>query len=124
MKTQWLYTYTSIVLILLASACSQSNLSTIAADSIVYCSESDPATFNPQLNTYATTADASSYQIYNRLIEFDPINGKIVPSLASSWLVSKDGLTYTFQLRRGVSFHTTPYFTPTRSFNADDVVFN
>jgi len=51
-------------------------------------------------------------------------NGEIEPGLASSWLVSNDGLTYTFQLRKGVQFHDTAYFTPTRSFNADDVVFS
>ncbi len=34
-----------------------------------------------------------------------------------------DGLTYTFHLRDGVKFHTTPYFKPTRAFNADDVLF-
>ncbi len=47
-----------------------------------------------------------------------------MPSLASSWLVTNDGLTYAFQLRRDVSFHTTSYFEPTRNFNADDVVFS
>ena len=31
--------------------------------------------------------------------------------------------TYTFHLRDGVKFHTTDYFTPTRDFNADDVLF-
>ena len=35
----------------------------------------------------------------------------------------RDGLTYTFHLREGVKFHTTPYFKPTREFNADDVLF-
>src|SRR5260364_41586 len=29
----------------------------------------------------------------------------------------------TFHLRRGVKFHTTPWFKPTREFNAEDVLF-
>ncbi|WP_412972785.1 ABC transporter substrate-binding protein [Glaciecola sp. MF2-115] len=91
---------------------------------ITFCSEGSPATFNPQLDTSSTTADASSHQVYDRLLEFNPENGEIVPGLASSWLVSDDGLTYTFQLRKGVSFHTTSYFAPKRNFNADDVIFS
>jgi len=91
---------------------------------ITFCSEGSPASFNPQLDTSSTTADASSHQIYDRLLEFNTENGEIEPGLASSWLVSNDGLTYTFQLRKGVKFHDTAYFTPTRSFNADDVVFS
>jgi cationic peptide transport system substrate-binding protein len=91
---------------------------------MTFCSESNPGSFNPQLDTSSTTADASAHQIYDRLLEFNPSNGLIEPGLASSWLVSEDGLTYTFQLRRGVQFHTTPYFTPTRTFNADDVIFS
>jgi dipeptide transport system substrate-binding protein len=31
---------------------------------------------------------------------------------------------YTFYLRKNVKFHTTAYFTPTRDFNADDVLFS
>jgi ABC-type transport system substrate-binding protein len=49
---------------------------------------------------------------------------KIVPALAESWEISPDGLEYTFHLRKGVKFHTTKDFTPTRDFNADDVVFS
>ena len=37
--------------------------------------------------------------------------------------MSDDGLTYTFNLRKGVKFGATDYFTPSRDFNADDVVF-
>jgi cationic peptide transport system substrate-binding protein len=81
-------------------------------------------TFNPQLDTSSTTTDASSHQLYDRLLDFDPDSGRIIPSVASSWLVSDDGLTYTFQLRKDVEFHTTSYFTPSRNFNADDVIFS
>lgn len=91
---------------------------------IVFCSEGSPASFNPQLDTSGTTVDASSHQIYDRLIDFDPVSGNIVPALATSWLVSDDGKTYTFQLRQGVSFHHIQTFTPTRYFNADDVLFS
>jgi cationic peptide transport system substrate-binding protein len=93
-------------------------------DAITFCSESNPSSFNPQLDTSSTTADASAHQIYDRLLEFNPTNGIIEPGLASSWVVSDDGLSYTFQLRRGVPFHTTKYFTPSRTFNADDVIFS
>lgn len=107
---------------LMLGACGDA--SNLNKDAITYCSESNPAFFNPQLDTSSTTADASAHQVYDRLLEFNPSNGRIESGLASSWLVSEDGLTYTFQLRRDVAFHTTEYFTPTRTFNADDVIFS
>ena len=113
----------AIVLAALLQACSQSH-EPVDQNGITFCSESSPNTFNPQLDTSSTTADASAHQIYDRLLEFDPDSGRIEPGLASSWLVSKDGLTYTFQLRKGVKFHSTEYFTPSRNFNADDVIFS
>lgn len=106
------------------SACSQPPKEGFYQSGIMYCSESNPANFNPQLDTSSTTSDASSHQIYDRLLDFDADSGRIIPSLASSWKVSDDGLTYTFQLRRNVPFHTTDYFTPSRPMNADDVIFS
>ena len=47
----------------------------------------------------------------------------MVPRLAESWSMSKDGLRYRFKLRRGVKIHENFGFKPTRDFNADDVVF-
>lgn len=91
---------------------------------IIYCSEGNPASFNPQLDTSGTTVDVSSHQIYDRLLDFDLVTGEIISGLASSWITSVDGLTYTFQLRKDIAFHSTGYFTPTRSFDADDVVFS
>ena len=94
------------------------------AKTLIFCSEGSPEGFNPALYTAGTTFDATSRQIYNRLVEFERGTTTIVPALATSWDVSADGLAYTFNLRRGVKFHSTPYFTPTRDFNADDVIFS
>ena len=118
--------YTSAVLLctLLLGGCFDSALSEYKRTGIIYCSESNPTSFNPQIDTSSTTSDAVAHQIYDRLLEFDQNTGRIIPGLASSWRVSDDGLTYTFQLRRNVAFHTTSYFQPTRNFNADDVIFS
>jgi len=95
-----------------------------SAKTLVYCSEGSPEGFDPALYTAGTTFDASSRPIYNRLVEFAPGKTAIEPSLATEWTISDDGLQYTFKLRPGVKFQTTDYFTPTRDFNADDVVFS
>ncbi|MFO6017834.1 ABC transporter substrate-binding protein, partial [Pseudomonas aeruginosa] len=55
--------------------------------------------------------------------QFERGGTKVLPGLAESWDVSDDGKTYTFHLRKGVKFHSTDYFKPTREFNADDVLF-
>ena len=68
--------------------------------------------------------DAAGQAMYNRLVEFKPGETNVSPALAESWEISPDGLTYTFKLRKGVKFHTTKDFTPTRDFNADDVLFS
>jgi dipeptide transport system substrate-binding protein len=93
------------------------------AKTLVYCSEGSPEGFNPQLATAGTTFDASSRPIYNRLVEFERGTTKITPGLAESWEVTGNGTVYTFKLRRGVKWQTASGFTPTRDFNADDVMF-
>ena len=94
-----------------------------AATNLVFCSEGSPAGFDPGQYTTGTDFDASAETIYNRLSQFERGGTKVEPGLATSWDISPDNLTYTFHLRDGVKFHTTPYFKPTREFNADDVVF-
>ncbi|MGV3346863.1 dipeptide ABC transporter periplasmic-binding protein DppA [Enterobacteriaceae bacterium LUAb1] len=96
----------------------------VQAKTLVYCSEGSPEGFNPQLFTAITTYDASSRQIYNRLVEFTPGTTELHPALAEKWEISDDGRIYTFHLRRNVTWHTTKAFTPTRHFNADDVIFS
>ncbi|CAN1597522.1 ABC transporter substrate-binding protein [Pseudomonas sp. B21-028] len=94
-----------------------------AATTLVYCSEASPAGFDPSQYTSGTDFDASAETVFNRLTQFKRGGTEVEPGLATRWDVSADGLVYTFHLRDGVKFHTTDYFTPTRDFNADDVVF-
>ena len=93
-------------------------------DTLIYCSEASPESFNPQIASSGPSFVASSQVLYNRLINFDPVKNTPVPSLAESWTISPDGKTYTFTLRKGVKFNSNKYFKPTRDFNADDVIFS
>ncbi|WP_299004696.1 ABC transporter substrate-binding protein [uncultured Shewanella sp.] len=111
---------TSLFILLIVSGCERSN----APSGLVYCSEGNPESFNPQTTASNTTTDATFHQIYNGLINYKTKAGNLEGSLAKSWHMSDDGLTYTFILRNNVQFHHTAYFTPTRPFNADDVLFS
>lgn len=95
-----------------------------SASNFVYCSEGSPEGFDPALYTSGTTFDASSKSIYNRLMQFETGTTNVVPGLAESVDVSEDGTEYTFNLRKGVKFHSNDNFTPSRDFNADDVIFS
>ena len=113
---------------LLAALCGASLLACgavgVQAKTLVYCSEGSPEGFNPAFYTGGTTFDATSKNVFNRLVEFERGTTKIIPGLAESWDISENGTRYIFALRKGVKFHTTKEFTPTRDFNADDVIFS
>ncbi|MCK5817860.1 MAG: ABC transporter substrate-binding protein [Psychromonas sp.] len=115
-----------IILILiyffLLTAC-QGNESTLK-HSLVYCPEGNPKLFNPQLVDDVATIDATTNQLYNRLVKRDQMNQKILPDLATHWIQNKNENSITFFLRKNIAFHHTAYFSPTRNFNADDVIFS
>src|SRR5262247_1781900 len=58
-----------------------------------------------------------SQQIFDGLVQFDQTLA-IAPALAQFWKASRDGLTWTFMLRKGVQFHHG------REVTADDVVYS
>lgn len=95
-----------------------------SANTLVYCSEASPESFNPQLVSSGTSIDASAVPVYNRLVEFKLGTTEVGPGLAEKWEVSEDGKEYTFYLRKGVKFHDNRDFKPTRDFNAEDVIFS
>ena len=110
--------------VLVLGGCGAPSDKSLYNNSLIYCSEGSPVTFNPQLSTSNTTSDAISNTLYNVMLSSNHETGEFTPELATSWTVSPDGLNYIFQLRKNVQFHTTDYFTPTRHFNADDVLFS
>ncbi|WP_276956751.1 ABC transporter substrate-binding protein [Allomeiothermus silvanus] len=76
--------------------------------------DSSPAGLDPHVATaFATFVVIGN--IYEGLTEIDE-GLRVRPALAESWKVSPDGLTYTFKLRSGVTFHNG------QAFDAKDVL--
>lgn len=77
----------------------------------------DPVGMDP-----AVVTDGVSFRIITQgcesLTAYDGSLTSVVPSLASSWEASEDGMTWVFQLQEGVQFHDGT------DFNADAVVWN
>ncbi|QZQ52147.1 peptide ABC transporter substrate-binding protein SapA [Erwinia persicina] len=96
----------------------------IRQSGFVYCVNGVMNTFNPQLASSGLVVDTLAAQLYDRLLDVDPYTYRLIPELAESWEVMDDGATYRFHLRQKVPFQKTAWFTPTRTMNADDVVFS
>jgi dipeptide transport system substrate-binding protein len=95
-----------------------------AAGTLTVCTEGPPDGFDMAQYESAVTNDAAGLTIYDQLLNFKPGSTEVVPGLVQKWEISPDGLVYTLHLRKGVKFHTTPWFKPTRDFNADDVLWS
>ncbi len=77
----------------------------------------DPA-YAKDLYTMWTT-----HMLYNTLVETDS-NLYLQPSLAKSWDISSNGLTYTFHLESNVYFHDNQLFNGKRKMTATDVAYS
>lgn len=78
--------------------------------------QGDPTELDPHLSNLAATELVVDL-VYEGLVRIGP---DLVPqpSLATAWTISDDGLTYTFDLRDGVTFHNG------RALVAGDVVYS
>ncbi len=76
----------------------------------------NPSTLDPAVisDIYGFTV---AQQIFDGLVQYDgTVN--IVPAIAENWKGSRDGLSWTFYIRKGVKFHNG------REVTADDVVYS
>ncbi len=91
--------------------------SALAKDDLTIAIQLEP----PHLDPTSAAAGAIDSVLYSNVFEgltrFGP-DGSVNPGLAESWTISDDGLTYTFKLREGVTFHDGT------TMDADDVVFS
>lgn len=89
---------------ILASEASAAAAHTLHLAYTNYDQSPDPAIF------YGEVADDLELGVYQGLTTYGQNNTEVLPSLAKSWTTSSDGLTYTFHLRSGVTFHDgTPF---------------
>jgi len=84
---------------------------------LVFGTTEMPSTIDPA-DVYEKFASDVLFNTTNRLVEFAPGESDVGPGLAESYEVSEDGLTYTFNLREGVTFHDGTEMT------AEDVVYS
>ena len=63
----------------------------------------DPRTLNPIMSNEVNSTDVIN-RLFTALTEYDNIAQSPCPALAKSWEMSRDGLTWTWHLRRGARF--------------------
>ncbi|MDY0339781.1 MAG: ABC transporter substrate-binding protein [Coriobacteriia bacterium] len=87
------------------------------ADTFTYAQGADPRGLDPAL---VDDGESSKIivNIYENLLKYNDDSTEVEPSLAESWDISEDGLSYTFKLREGVKFHDGT------DFDAEAVKFN
>lgn len=95
----------------------ENSTKTKAQDTIIYAQGADPRGLDPALVDDGESGKVI-VNIYEGLLKYNKDSTKVEPSLAESWDVSSDGLTYTFHLRKGVKFQDGT------DFNAEAVKIN
>ena len=115
---------TLLVLLTLVAACSsraQMQQPPPPRNHIIYGLTLQPSSFDPQIGS-SSELGIPLRSVYDTLVYRDPQTLEFVPGLATSWTISPDGLTYTFALRQGVTFHDgTPFNAQAVAANLDRI---
>lgn len=88
----------------------------MAADLVIGLQQ-EPTSLDPTADATASIDGMLTQNVYESLTIVAE-NGEVHPNLATSWDISEDGLTYTFHLAPGVTFHDGT------TFDAQDVLFS
>ena len=107
MKSSRLFALAGVTLLAATTlaACSGSGSSAKGEKTFSYIYETDPDNLNYLTTGKAATADITS-NVVDGLLENDRY-GNFVPSMAEDWSVSKDGLTYTYTIRKDAKWYTS-----------------
>ena len=87
------------------AACSGGKSGSPGDQTFSYVYTQDPDTLDYSISNKKSTSEFTGNAI-DGLLEVDKY-GNLIPSLAKDWTVSKDGLTYTYKLRKGVKWMTS-----------------
>ena len=87
------------------AACSGGKSGSSGEQTFSYIYTQDPDTLDYSISNKKSTSEFTGNAI-DGLLEVDKY-GNLIPSLAKDWTVSKDGLTYTYKLRKGVKWMTS-----------------
>ena len=96
----------------------------LAQETIVHAPDTEPDSLDPAGAEPGEGGEPVIFHVYERLLTVGPDSSDLVPALATevpstdNGLISEDGLTYTFPLREGVTFHDGSAFT------AEDVKYS
>ena len=77
------------------------------ADTLVIADKIDDIVSLDPAESFEFSGNDALNNIYDTLIELDPANlGPLVPGIAESWSLADDGVTYTFKIKSGITFHS------------------
>jgi ABC-type transport system substrate-binding protein len=103
MFKRWLQTTTMATMVALAPLSLMAQEAPKQGGDIVVTYKDDITTLDPAIG-YDWVNWSMIKSLYSRLMDYEPGTPNLVPSLAESFTVAPDGLTYTFKLRTGVKF--------------------
>lgn len=103
MLKRWLHTTTMATMVALAPLSLMAQDAPKQGGDIVVTYKDDITTLDPAIG-YDWVNWSMIKSLYSRLMDYEPGTPNLVPSLAESFTVAPDGLSYTFKLRKGVKF--------------------